>query len=101
MGVRSASANGRGAVTGSARTVITFTDVIKLIHRGYRCPNPEGPAPRDLLEPLAPLGVGIPGEKCSLCLTPSDSLLQVVSDVKEDRKSARAGPRRIEDHPLH
>jgi len=32
----------RRAVTLSERTVITLQGVIKVIHAGYRCPNPAG-----------------------------------------------------------
>ena len=44
MSVRRGSANGTRAVRLSERTVITLTSVIKLLHAGYRCPNPECPA---------------------------------------------------------
>jgi len=41
----------RRAVTLSERTVITLEEVIKLVHAGYRCPDP------NVRERLAPIAV--------------------------------------------
>ncbi len=49
------------AVTLSERTVITLTDVIKLIHAGYRCPNQECPAHGRTYRSAAADALALPG----------------------------------------
>ena len=49
------------AVTLSERTVITLTDVIKLIHAGYRCPNPECCAHTRTYRSVAADALALPG----------------------------------------
>ena len=49
------------AETLSERTVITFTEVIKLIHAGYRCPNPECPAHGRTYRSAAAAALALPG----------------------------------------
>jgi hypothetical protein len=49
------------AVTLSERTVITLTHVIKLIHAGYRCPNPECPAHARTYRSAAADALALPG----------------------------------------
>jgi hypothetical protein len=49
------------AVTLSERTVITFTEVIKLIHAGYRCPNQECPAHGRTYRSAAADALALPG----------------------------------------
>lgn len=49
------------AVTLSERTVITLTEVIKLIHAGYRCPNQECPAHGRTYRSAAADALALPG----------------------------------------
>ena len=51
----------RRAVTLSERTVITLTDAIKLIHAGYRCPNPECSAHARIYRSAAADALALPG----------------------------------------